>query len=572
MSLYSALTTATRSLEIFRTGIEVAGQNVANANTPGYVREELRVAAGPDYRRGRITEGTGAYLIGTQLGLDSYLEHRLHQANTDLAGSDMTARFHTQLQQVLGELGEGDLSTGVNDLLAAVNDYVNEPELPGLAQAVVAQGEQFARGVVSLRGQLDILRDTSTTQLESLVDEANNLIDEIEDLNVRIVRVEAGGTINSDAGGMRSERLRALNRLSELVGIKTEERPNGRIDVLSGGEYLILNGVHQHLETFSDPAVVPNGPDDSVSRVGVRYDRTKFEILPSGGEIRGLLAGRDDVVGAFLVELDDWIGHLTFELNKIHAGGQGLRGFTSIVAENGVDDTTVALNQAGLDFTPEHGSLRVVLQNTATEVRSTTQVAIDLDGLNGDDTTLDDLAAALDAVANLNAQLTADGRLSLSTASGYELFFDRDSSGTLAALGLNTFFSGFDSQTIAVNADLAADPSRLAGGQGGGPSDNRNALAIAQLMESGFEQLDGRTLDQAYESMVFRVATEGASAESIRDGYQAFNDSLLAQREQYAGVSIDEETIKIMQYQQSYQAAARLISTIDELMQLLVNL
>ena len=286
MSLHSALATAARSLEIFRTGIEVSGQNVANANTPGYIREELRIGAGPDYRRGRLTEGTGSYVIGVQNALDSYLEHRVHQANTDLAGSVKASQFHEQLQQVLGELGAGDLSTGVNDLLGAINDWTNEPELVGLGQAVLAQGEQFSRDVVSLRGQLDLLRDTATTELEALVGEANDLIDTIEDLNVRIVRVEGGGAFNSDAGGMRSTRLDALNRLSEIIQIKVEERPTGRIDVLSGGEYLILGGVHQHLETFSDPAVVPAGPDDSVSRVGVRYDRTKFETLPPGGEIR----------------------------------------------------------------------------------------------------------------------------------------------------------------------------------------------------------------------------------------------------------------------------------------------
>ena len=572
MSLHSALATAARSLEIFRTGIEVSGQNVANANTPGYIREELRIGAGPDYRRGRLTEGTGSYVIGVQNALDSYLEHRVHQANTDLAGSVKASQFHEQLQQVLGELGAGDLSTGVNDLLGAINDWTNEPELVGLGQAVLAQGEQFSRDVVSLRGQLDLLRDTATTELEALVGEANDLIDTIEDLNVRIVRVEGGGAFNSDAGGMRSTRLDALNRLSEIIQIKVEERPTGRIDVLSGGEYLILGGVHQHLETFSDPAVVPAGPDDSVSRVGVRYDRTKFEMLPPGGEIRGLLEGRDDVVGNFLTELDDWVGQLTFELNRIHSGGQGTDGFTDVVSEFAVDDPAAVLSAAGLEFTPEHGSFRVVIANTATGVRQTSQIRVDLDGLNADDTTLDSLALDLDAVANLSASVTADGRLSLDAAAGFELFFDTDTSGTLAALGINSFFSGYDSQTLALSGNVADQPSRLAGGRGGGPADNRNALAITRLMESGFEALDNRTLDQAYESMVFRVANEASTASSIRDGYQAFNDSLMAQREQYSGVSIDEETIQIMKFQQSYQAAARLISTVDELMQVLISL
>ena len=577
MSLHAALSTAARSLELFRTGIEVAGHNVANANTPGYVREDLILEAGPDYRRGHIIDGTGAYLTGTQMAVDIYLEHRLHKANTDLAGSQITATFHTQLQATLNELGAGDLSTGVNDLLGAINDWTNEPELAGLRETVLSQGEQFARDVTVLRGQLDTLRETATTQLEALVNEANDLIDRVEELNTRIVRVEAGGSINSDATGLRSERLLALNRLSEIVEIQVQEEPSGRVDVLSGGEYLILKGVHQHLEVFYDPdAPPPTGPDDSVSVTGVRYDRTKYEVLP-GGEISGLLAGRDDVVGQFLVDLDEFVATLAFEMNRIHSQGQGTTGYTALTSEYAVDDPAAALAvagepAAGLEFAPEHGSFRVVLENAATGVRQTTQIDVDLDGLGADDTTLDDLALALDAVAGLNASVTANGRLDLSTDSGFELFFGEDTSGVVAALGLNTFFSGYDSQTIALNADLRAEPTRLAGGQGGGPSDNRNALALTELMTSGLASLDGRTLDEAYETIVFGVANDAAAATSIRDGFQAFQDSLLSQREQYSGVSLDEETVTIMKYQQSYQAAARMISTIDELMQILVNL
>jgi len=243
-----------------------------------------------------------------------------------------------------------------------------------------------------------------------------------------------------------------------------------------------------------------------------------------------------------------------------------------VTAANGLEDPSLALNNSGLLITPEHGSFEVKVYDQTTETTSTTRINVDLDGLNANDTSLDDLVVALDAVDNLNASLTQEGRLQLTTDAGYEVRFGDDSSGTLAALGINTFFNGTDSNDIEVNSLLKTEPSYLAAGFGDGPGDNRNAQRLAKFMETPSSILNGVSLDEFYADVTAQAATAAGAETSISDGFRSFQESLNGLRQQNSGVSLDEEAIKVIELQQGYSAAARIISTVDELFNILLNI
>ena len=98
MGLNSALSTATRSLQVFSAGIEVAGQNIANAGTPGYIREELILDPNQPYARGRLVFGTGVLATGIQQQIDVFLETRIHTANSDASAAGARDSIYRQLQ------------------------------------------------------------------------------------------------------------------------------------------------------------------------------------------------------------------------------------------------------------------------------------------------------------------------------------------------------------------------------------------------------------------------------------------------------------------------------------------
>ncbi|MEO1995262.1 MAG: flagellar basal body rod C-terminal domain-containing protein [Planctomycetaceae bacterium] len=410
------------------------------------------------------------------------------------------------------------------------------------------------------------LRTTQNARLDQLVNEANRLIDTVSDVNPKIVQLEASGLLQSDAGTLRSQRYAALNRLSEIVPIQIRERNNGEFDVSISGHPLIVGGTSQHLESVRKS-------DRGVQVAKIQLADSHYDISHMGGEIGGVTAGRDTDVGGFVDELDAYASSLIFEFNKIHSSGEGLRGFESVTSEWRVDDTSTALNAAttGLGFIPEHGRFELKVTNTLTGITKTSTIDIDLDGI-GTETTLDSLNAALNAAGNVSSTITTTNRLQISSDSGYELRFSNDTSGVLAALGVNTFFSGHDSTDIGINDAVASDHNVLALGQGGGASDNRNAEIMSHFHDQQLTSLNNETLVSFYESVVANVAQSTASETTISEGLDGYKQSLLSQRQQFSGVSLDEEAIQLLEFQHAFQAAARLISTADELFTVLLNM
>lgn len=563
MGLNGTLAVASRALEAFTAGIEVAGQNIANANTPGYIREKLNLTTSAPYRSGNLILGTGVDVGGIQQEINLFLEARIYTANSDASAADARQTIYKQLETQIRELGDGDLSTRLNEFVAGVQDTVDSPSAVATREATILQGERLATDITDLRGRVDELRKAQTINIESLVDEANQLVKTIKELNPRISKLEIGGLIDSDAGGLRTQRYTALNRLSEIVPIRFAEREDGSLDVFTESQFLILANQTQEFQTVI-------GVDRGVQVQTVRLSQTKTELTDSGGgELQGIIDGRDQILGGFVDKLNEYTGNLIFEFNKVHASGEGLAGYQSVTATNRASVTNVALNQAGLAFTPGHGSFEIKVGDGNTF--KTTKIAIDLDGI-GTETTLEDLRAALDAVDNVTATISTDGRLKLETGVNSEFRFANDTSGVLAALGINTFFAGTDSLSVAVNSTIADDHRLLATSRGGGPSDNRNVRALATLIDQPISTLGDVSLDDFYNSIVSTVAQSSSAETAVAASAEGFRESLFNQRQQYSGVSLDEEAIHLLQFQRAYQSAARIISTVDELFSILLTI
>jgi flagellar hook-associated protein 1 FlgK len=262
---------------------------------------------------------------------------------------------------------------------------------------------------------------------------------------------------------------------------------------------------------------------------------------------------------------------MILEFNRIYASGEGTDGYTSATSTNTVSDPTAALNQAGLAFTPQNGSFQLQVVNQTTGLTSTSTINVNLTG-SGSDTTLNSLAAQINGVANVSATVTQDGHLQLNAASGYQLKFSNDTSDVLPSLGINTFFTGSNSSTIGVNAAVTANPNTFASGQGNGPTDGSNALALSQFASTPVAGLDGETLNQHYNALVAGIANNASAETTLSQSQNDFLQSLTAQQQQTSGVSIDEQAIQLMQYQENYQASAKVVTTIDALYKTLLNI
>jgi flagellar hook-associated protein 1 FlgK len=284
------------------------------------------------------------------------------------------------------------------------------------------------------------------------------------------------------------------------------------------------------------------------------------------------VAARDQTLGGFLDKLDDFAGALAFEFNKVFAGGQGLRGYDAATSESAVSAADKPLDQAGLAFTPVNGSFQVLVYDTKAKTTKTADVQVRLLG-DDDDTTLQDLADALNQIDSLSAAATSDGRLSISSQSAASQFaFASDSSGVLAALGINTLFTGSTARDLGVSRAIASDPAKFAASRGGIGVDTQNAVMLAEFPDLAIASHNSETITTIYDRLVADMAQGSTVTHAAAQGAKAFEQTLRGQKLAISGVSIDEEAVNMLAIQRAFQASARYIGVVNELLDTLLKL
>ncbi len=567
MGLGAALGIAGNALNVFSAGIQVTGNNLANASTPGYIVENLELTPGPSYGVSPLIQGTGVEAVGVKQQVNQFLQQQLLGATSDYNSSNQLNSVYTNLQQQLQALGDNSLSTQFSSFASALSNLANQPSSAALNSQAVDAGTTLANSISSLSSSIDNQRSLDNTQVQQLVTQANSLIQNIVQLNPQITKLESSQLLQSQAGTLRDQRYQDLNQLSQIIPITYTENTDGSINVYSGSNYVVLGEQSQTLRT------IPSG-SQGVATLNVQFGTTGGTLTansPGTGQLTAVLNGRDNVLGGFTQNLDTLTSNMISEFNQIYASGQGTDGYTSVTSANTVSDPTAALNQAGLAFAPQNGSFQLQVVNQSTGLASTSTINVNLTG-SASDTTLNSLAAEINGVANVSATVTPDGHLEIDAGSGYQVQFSNDTSNALSSLGINTFFTGNNASSIGVNAAVIADPNTFASGQGNGPTDGSNALALSQFADTPLKGLDGETLNQNYNALVTGIANNASAETTLSQSQNDYLQSLSAQQQQTSGVSLDQQAIQLMQYQEGYQASAKVVTTIDSMFQVLLNM
>jgi flagellar hook-associated protein 1 FlgK len=565
MSLSGALNIGRSALTAHQAAIQTTGNNISNAGNADYTRQVPTLSPTRDQLvQSGVFVGTGVQLDSISRQIDEALNGRLRAATGDDASAQVTQQWVGQVESVFNELTDGDLSTQLSTFFGSWSNLANKPQDVGLRQVVIQNGASVASWLQQVRGQLGSLRGTIDGRIPDVVADADGLAGQIAALNGQISTSEAGGGV---ANSLRDQRDAALKSLASLVDVSTVEQPNGSLNVYVGSEPLVFG-------TDNSGLTVVNTTDAAGDPVPeVRFKSNLGTVTVRSGQLGGLLGSRKTLLDV-TADVDAIANGLINEVNKVHAAGQGLEGFASVSATNRVDDPAVALNDpaAGLKNAPTNGSFVVHVKDKATGLTTSTLVKVDLDGIGGNDTTLDGLAAALGGVTGVKAGVSAGQLTVAADNAAVELSFSQDTSGTLAALGVNSFFTGESAVDIGVNQTVKDNPNLLAAARNGASGDNGTARALAELEGKGVAALNGQSIKDRYQSVTNVLATTAASAKTNADASQGVLDTLTAQHESLSGVSLDEEAINLIREQRAFQGAARLISTVNEMMDVVLNM
>jgi flagellar hook-associated protein 1 FlgK len=575
MTLTNAFNIGQSGLTTSQTAIQIAGHNLANISTPGYTRQLARIqpVTGSD-ELGGVYIGRGVRVVEVIRQIDQALQGRLQDSVSREAFAATSEQTLASVESLLNELTGIDLSTEINTFFASFSEFANNPAATETRATAVEAGVTLASFVRSLRQDLTRIQRGIDQQLATGITRADEILNEVAAINRAITTSEAGRTQYND---LRDRRDQLLIELSQLIEINTVEQPNGSFDVFVGSTPIVLAG--QSRGVYFDEQIRDG---ELVVALRVRADDEKLNL--SSGRLGGLLDARDGAVRQTAEELDTLASALIFEVNRLHSSGRPgapLRDVTGSLRIP-IADQAVAFNDpnnatlAALPFGPRNGAFTVVVRDSSgAEVR--TVVEVDLDGIDntgapgfGDDSSLASIVAAINAIPNLNAEVTPAGQVRVYTDSGFDVNFEDDSSGVLATLGVNAYFTGTNAGDIAVRQQLVDEPLLLVGGLSEGT--NETALAIALLRERGVESLDGLTLENAWLKTVERVGVSTAGAKTRAEATRLVRENLEAQRAGISGVDADEETLNLIQFQRQYQAAARFINVVDEMLQTLIGI
>lgn len=563
MSFNGAMQIGRSALLTSQAGIQLAGDNMANAATRGYNRRTMHLvpAQGHMIGNGQFV-GQGVKLMSIRREIDTALVSRHRQALSEEHAAMIDQHFLSSIESMMNELSDNDVSTLLSTFFNGFSELANNPLDAGVRSVVIQHGKTLADRLASMRSDFTKLNDQINQSIDANVEQANHLLGQIASLNEQISTTEAG---QGEAAGLRDQRDVLLEDLSELMDISAIEQPNGAVNVLVNSVPVVIGSESRGIEVKKSG----NGDGFDLS-IRVKADGTNLNI--KSGALGGLLKQREETVNPMIEKLDQFASELIFQVNRLHSQGQGKKGFTSVTGTYGAHDTSAAMNsaEANMPFEIKNGSFFIHVTNQESGVKTTHEIAV-----NGNTMSMEDLVAQINDVVdvpNVSAGIGPGGELTLNAESGYEFSFSDDTSGALAALGVNTFFTGTDASNIDVNQVIVDDPSLIAAGDGHVEGSNGTALAIAELQNQSIGGLGDKSMNNYWKDVVSDLAAKTASANGKSESTRLVRESLGAQIQSVSGVSIDEESINLLMFQRQFQAAARYIATIDETLQMLLSM
>ncbi|MGB9367929.1 MAG: flagellar hook-associated protein FlgK [Xanthobacteraceae bacterium] len=617
MGLGQALSAAVSGLRVTQSNLALVASNIANAETPGYVRKSASQVANAS---GDVTIGVRLSSIGREL--DQYLQRQLR---TEAAGggyASTRADYFQRLQGILGQPGDNNaLETVFNGFVTALQSLATSPDSGATRYGVLTAAQTLAQHLNGMTADIQGMRGDAELALSDAVNQANSALRNIADINRQL-----GLTNVQDAttATLQDQRDYYLDQLSQLMDIKVVQSDHNQVQVFTrAGTQLVgdraasiifdaKGSLSATSQWDADPAKRSVGTLLLDPGAGTPVDMISGGMIGSG-KIAALLEMRDHVLTDAQAQLDEIAAALSNALsNRTTAGTAASAGsqsgfdldIGSLLSGNKItvtytDNLTNAQHTVTLVRVDDPRVLP--LANSVTAGTGDKVIGIDFSGgfgsalaqigsalgpaglhvSNPSGTTLRVLDSGAGGKVALDA-LTATTTTTSLVNGGTELPFFLDGtkpySGVIGALVSQT--TGFAGR-ISLNAALLADPSRLVVMQ----TSPLTSAADATRPNFILDRLTRGVLDFAPEAgvgtaaapfagslqsyirqMISQQGEAAANADSLNQGQQIVVNTLQQRFADKSNVNIDQEMANLMKLQTAYGANARVLSAAKDML------
>ncbi|MBR5867262.1 MAG: flagellar hook-associated protein FlgK [Spirochaetaceae bacterium] len=623
-SSFAGIEIGKRSLMAQSQAISTAGHNISNADTEGYSRQRVQLRQfDPIYRPDLTRAGTPGQ-IGQGVSIES-----ITRVRDELLDSQITAqanqesywstreKYYVMIEQIYNEPENISIRSNMDKFWSSWQELSLYPESQAARQSIVTRGESLVNSIKQRFNSLEGIGTLLNGDIKATVDQVNTYAQQIAQLNTEISRSKAMGDNPND---LLDRRDLMVEKLSSLANITTDQRDSDEFMVHIDGKVLVQGGNARALDVVS--------PTDNNSYNKVVWADTRDDALISGGSLGALIELRDVDVRKELQQLNTMTMNFADLVNDVHRNAVGANNVTGLdfftqqpfvtnVAGNydsngdGAFDSsyifritgTNKLNpqeQIGLSGTMTisgaDGNINVPYYPTDT----VEAVIARINDSNGE------VKAYLDRNNNLVLKATTaedadnpdfvirhvedDGHFlagysGILAGSGAEFAYDYAQpdavnvlSGALTDNGAQFAVApvlnpaAYIAVNPAIQSDVLSVASSYPNARGEAETgDGSAALEIASIRNSDVMIGRYRTLDDYFAESVTNVALKGEQAEINMMSQNSIMADLRAMRESISGVNIDEELADILKFQHGYNAAAKFINVMDELLDTVIN-
>lgn len=613
----SLLSIGTSGLTAAYAALRTTGNNITNVNTVGYTRQTVVLSP-------QVSTSVGGLYLGAGVNVDAvkrnYNELLSAQANLATANSAQADARATQLAQVAALFADSttDIGSAISNFFSAVQDLTQSPADASLRTQLVSAGNLLVQRFNDVGDQLASMRNAADSQINLELASVNRTVQQIAALNQQIALAQGAG---SDPNDLLDQRDAAIRTLNESIRVSAVTQDDGSINLFLGnGQPLVVGNTASTVALRSDPSD-PQKMQIGVQTASGSFLAVDDDAI-GGGAIAGWLQFRNDDLSQVENELGRLATALTAAFNEQHRLGNDASGaaagdfFTPVtfsayaLSSNGNPATSVSavladasalqasdyevgydgsnytltrlsdgtqwtsaspsFTQDGLTITladtpPAAGDRFLVkpyasvASNLSLAIVSGSQVAAaspvqaSIASTNIGTLTVD----ALDVNGpTRDPNLTDAVSVVFTSASAYEI---RSGATVLASgsysVGAAISYNGW---SLTLRGTPAAGDTVSIGATTGNSGDNRNALALAGI--ASLKLVGGATLSNGYANVVATVGGAARSTQIYATAQASILDNALSAESAVAGVNLDEEAAKLIQYQQQYQAAAKIIS------------
>lgn len=410
MSLTIALRTAASGLQAAQGGLRTASDNIANVNTPGYVRKTLDqkplVVGGM---------GMGVEISGTKRLTDQYLQLATLTSTSDSKRWGTVSDYLDNAQSLFGDPSSNNFFfSRMDDIFSAFSAAADDPSSSLLRSQALSNVGDFLTEAGRINTQINGLGDTVDAQAKAGIDRANDLLEQINRLNSDISRANLA---NADASGSENIQSQLIDELATVMNVQIQQRSQGGVTIRSAEGYLLAGDQAAKLSynrtatTTAYIAIEPSGG----------YGQPQ-PITIDSGDLRGLLDLRDGTLPGLSDQLGEFVTRMTEQVNAAHNANSAVPPPTSLTGR----DVGMDLETAASGFT---GTTTIAVLSSAGVVQSTVVIDFDAQTMSPGGPFSGDFKADLNnALAGAATADFVNGKLSLTATAGNGVAIDEGTS------------------------------------------------------------------------------------------------------------------------------------------------